>query len=171
MRHLKNPVWSLTVRLTHWLVAVGVLYNMLNDSGYMHRVIGYMCVAIIMLRIIHGVYKNALPSSHFYFPRFSLIKQHIAEIVSGKVTQHDGHNPLGMLAVYFIWLLIVLLALSGWLSRTDAYWGEDGPVLIHQVLSYILQGVVVLHVIAVLVMSKLQKQNLIKQMLTMKSKR
>ncbi len=157
-------MWSLFVRLTHWIVAFCVAINFFNDTGYTHRVIGYVCLGIVGLRILYGLHKNTLKSAHFYLPRLSSIKQHIAEIRTGIVAPHQGHNPLGMLAVYLIWLLIALLALTGWISRTDAYWGEDGPVMLHEVLSYLLQGVVVLHVLAVVVMSKLQKQNLIKAM-------
>ncbi len=158
-------MWSLFVRLTHWVVALCVLINFFNESGYAHRVIGYVCLGIVGLRILYGLRKNAQKSAQFYQPRLSSIKQHIAEIKSGFVTPHQGHNPLGMLAVYLIWLLIALLALTGWISRTDAYWGEDEPVIFHEILSYLLQCVVVLHVLAVVVMSKLQKKNLIKAMI------
>lgn len=166
----KNPAtWSLFVRLTHWVVAACVVVNFFNDTGYMHRIIGYVCLIIVGLRIGYGFRKKTVKSAQFYLPRLSLIKQHIAEIRQGHVAQQQGHNPLGILAVYLIWLLIALLALTGWISRTDAYWGEDGPVVLHEVLSYLLQGVVLLHLSAVLIMSKLQKQNLIKAMILKKS--
>lgn len=158
-------MWSLFVRLTHWVVALCVLINFFNDTGYTHRLIGYVCLGIVGLRILYGLHKNTSNNAHFYLPRLSLIKQHVAEIKTSHVAPYQGHNPLGMLAVYLIWLLIALLALTGWISRTDAYWGEDGAVILHETLSYLLQGVVVLHVLAVVVMSKLQKQNLIKAML------
>jgi cytochrome b len=61
-----------------------------------------------------------------------------------------------------MWLLIMLLGFSGWLSRTDMYWGEDLPVQMHEILSDLLQVMVVLHLLAVLLMSRLQNKNLIK---------
>ena len=91
------------------------------------------------------------------------------EVVLGHAILHRGHNPLGMLAIYMIWPLVVLLAFTGWLSRTDAYWGEDVPVLAHLLFSNLLLGLVVLHVAAVIVMSRLQKRNLIKAMFIGKS--
>jgi cytochrome b len=163
---MEKPVWSLTVRVTHWAVAVMVLLNMFNDTGYQHRVIGYFCVAVVILRILHGLQKNVLNSSRFYLPRISLIKAHVNDVFAGKAQHDKCHNPLGMLAVYIMWILIALLAFSGWLCRTDAFWGEDGPILIHQILAYLLLATVLTHVIAVLIMSKLQKQNLIKQMIS-----
>ncbi len=166
MNRPQKPVeWSSFVRLTHWVVAVSVIINFFNDTGYAHRMIGYVSLAMLGLRVIYGLRKKAVKSAQFYLPRCSLIKQHINEIKSGHVTQHQGHNPLGMLAVYLMWILIALLALTGWISRTDAYWGEDGPVILHEMLSYLLQCIVVLHLLAVVVMSRLQKQNLIKAMM------
>jgi cytochrome b len=42
------------------------------------------------------------------------------------------------------------------------YWGEDFPVQMHEILSDLLQVMVVLHLLAVLLMSRLQNKNLIK---------
>lgn len=85
--------------------------------------------------------------------------------MAGRSTHHAGHNPLGQYAVYIMWLLITLLGLTGWLSRTDQYWGEDWPVDMHIMLSFLLQGMVVLHLLAVVVMSVLERRNLIRGML------
>lgn len=161
--------WSFTVKVTHWLVALGVLLNMFNDTGYTHRTIGYVCIALILMRILHGMQKNVVASSRFYLPSISQAKQHVKAVFADKTNQHHGHNPLGMWAIYIMWMLIALLAFTGWLSRTDAFWGEDGPVILHQFLSNALLIVIVVHVIAVFVMSKLEKRNLIKQMIAGKT--
>lgn len=147
------------------MVAGGVLLNMANDTGYAHRMVGYGCVIVIAIRLLHGFLLKTHQSSRFYYPCLHLIKQHVVEIRARKISHHEGHNPLGMLAVYVIWLLILLLAISGWLSRTDAFWGEDAPVFVHEVLSYLLLVCVFVHVIAVFMMSILQKKNLIKPMI------
>lgn len=160
-----SQTWSIPVRLTHWLVAASVIVNMFNDTGYWHRMIGYACIVLIVLRAWHGLHANTIASSRFYCPSMQAIKQHWHELRSETIQSHHGHNPLGQLAVYVMWLLIVLLGFTGWLSRTDAYWGEDWPVVLHQYLSYALMSMVGLHLVAVAVMSKLQKKNLIKNMI------
>lgn len=163
-----TAVWPLIVRITHWLVALFVLTNFVNDTGYWHRVIGYVCIILMVFRIIHGVRTN-IAYARFYWPSYREILQHIQEMRLGEVTKHMGHNPLGQLAVYVMWLLIALLGLTGWLSRTDAYWGEDWPVDLHSYLSDALMLMVLLHVLAIAVISKLQKQNLVKRMVVGKS--
>lgn len=157
-----NTVWSLTVRLTHWAVATGVIINFFNDTGYWHRMVGYACILFVVLRLINGLWLSGAPASKFYVPKLTDIKLHLYELTAGRVTHHAGHNPLGQLAVYVMWLLIMLLGFTGWLSRTDMFWGEDLPVQIHEILSDLLQVMVVLHLLAVLLMSKLQNRNLIK---------
>jgi cytochrome b len=162
---IANPsTWTGFVRLTHWLVAISVLVNFFNDTGYWHRVIGYGCVVIILLRILYGL-TSSVQSSQLYWPSFHHLKTHFSELLTRQLQPHIGHNPLGQWAIYVMWFLIVLLAFTGWLSRTDAYWGEDWPVDLHMVFSNALQGLVVLHLLAVIVMSKLQRQNLIKKMI------
>lgn len=161
-------VWSLTVRLTHWLVALLVLTNFVNDTGYWHRVIGYGCLVLIVIRIIHGIRTNTV-NACFYWPTRQAVLQHLQEIRVRAVTEHAGHNPLGQLAVYVMWLLIVLLGFTGWLSRTDTYWGEDWPVDLHGYLSDALILMVLLHLLAIALISKLQKKNLVKKMITGKT--
>ncbi len=163
---MNTVIWSRTVRITHWLVALGVIINFFNETGEWHRLIGYACVLLIFFRIVAAFSKKALPSTRFYFPKLQAIKLHIAEVVSGKLSPHAGHNPLGQWAVYLIWALIFLLGFTGWLSRTDAFWGDNLPVDLHNLFSNILQGLVLLHVAAVALMSRLQKKNLVKQMVT-----
>ncbi len=165
---IETDVWPLTVRITHWLVAVFVLTNFVNDTGYWHRIIGYVCLILIVIRINHGV-KTSTPYARFYWPKCQAILQHLHEVREGAVTEHSAHNPLGQLAVYVMWLLIALLGLTGWLSRTDAYWGEDWPVDLHSYLSDALMLMVLLHLLAIAVISKLQKQNLVKRMIASKS--
>lgn len=160
-----GTIWPPVVRFTHWLVATGVIINFFNETGEWHRFIGYACVLFISLRIFVGFSPHAQQSARFYLPSLQAILQHIAEIRSRQFTQHVGHNPLGQWAVYCMWTLIFLLALTGWLSRTDQFWGEDWPVDLHELFSNVLQGLVLLHLAAVVLMSRLQKKNLLRQMI------
>lgn len=161
----KSVGWTWFVRATHWIVATGVLVNFFNDTGYWHRTIGYLCLGLVLARIVYGLLISKVSSSQFYLPSIKQLKTHIKELCERHVPAYSGHNPLGQWAVYVMWLLIALLAFTGWLSRTDAYWGEDWPVDSHEILSNILQGFVILHLLAIALMSKLQKHNLVKAML------
>ena len=123
----------------------------------------------MLSRIIYGLFLTETASSKLYIPTIANIKMHISELKTQHLSPHVGHNPLGQWAVYAIWTLILLLALTGWLSRTDAYWGEDWPVDLHAFFSNTLMLMAILHVSAIALISKLQKRNLVKSMIAGKS--
>jgi len=165
-------VWSLIVRLIHWLVAILVFINFINDTGWWHRFIGYLITALVFLRLVYGLFNRykcqpvaAAYASRLWWPSFADIKQHMNELKTGHVASRLGHNPLGQLGAYIMWALITGLALTGWLARTDMFWGEDWPVEIHHWLSDSLQGFIFLHISATILMSRLQKQNLVVSMI------
>lgn len=163
------PAWSWLVRLTHWLVALSVLINFFNESGYWHRLIGYAGLVLIAIRIANGCLASTPSHMRFFWPTKQAIIQHLQALKqSTAASAHPhtlGHNPLGQLAVYVMWGLMMALGFTGWLSRTDAYWGEDWPVDMHLYLSYALMGMVALHLIAIVTVSKKTNQHLVKQMI------
>ena len=162
-------LWPLWLRLSHWLVAAGVLALWLlshvwYETGVWHRGIGYALVAVILCRILAGLLtKHA--AARFTLPHWRAIALHLQHLRSGKLPVQYGHNPLGQYAVYLLWSVILLLALTGVLSRTDAFWGEDWPVALHALLSWLLMGIVVMHVLAVGYVGRRSGQALVKQML------
>jgi cytochrome b len=160
----KVNAWTVFVRLTHWLIACCVMINFFNDTGFWHRFIGYACITLVFLRLVYGLWLSKEPSSAFYIPNIANIKMHISALKAKQHKTYIGHNPLGQWAVYAMWVLLLLLVLSGWMSRTDDYWGEDWPVDIHLILSRLLQALVVLHLLAIIVISNRLKQNLVKAM-------
>jgi len=159
------------VRITHWLVAGALIFNFFSETGWVHRYVGYLAASLVLLRLVYGlpIIRSAINAghpAHLKWPTLGEIFHHLAEIRSGVVTPSDGHNPLGYLAAYLMWLLVLLLAFSGWLAGTDQYWGEDWPVDLHIAISYLLEGMVVIHLAAIVIMSNLQKENLLKAMIT-----
>lgn len=117
------------------------------------------------MQMLYGLWLSKEASPAFYLPNVASIRMHISAIKGKQHKVYIGQNPLGQWAVYAMWLLVFLLALSGWISRTDAYWGEDFPVDIHLVLSQLLQAMVV-HLLVIIVISKRLKQNLTKAMVS-----
>jgi cytochrome b len=162
---MASNTWPLIVRLSHWLVAAIVGFNLANETGYIHRLMGYIACVIVLLRIIYGLFFTRHHSAKLLWPSLTAIKTHISAVKSGHPEDYHGHNPLGLFAIYLMWGLIAMLAVTGWLSRTDLYWGEDWPVHIHEICADVLLGLITMHIIAVLIMSRLQKKNLIMSMI------
>lgn len=162
-------IWPWWVRLSHWLVASGIflvwlLTYVYYETDAWHRGLGYVVLGIVAMRIVAACFTR-VSAARLTFPRWQALCLHLAHLKQRHLPVVHGHNPLGQLAVYVIWTLIALLGFTGWLSRTDQYWGEDWPVTLHACLSYALMGMVVLHLVAVYVVSRLSRQHLVQQMI------
>lgn len=168
-------VWTIWVRLSHAIIAIGVislwcLVEFRHDTGELHRAIGYGITLVVMCRIAYGILARYLTARHqasrLCWPSWQDIRQHMEGLFNQQLTPHIGHNPLGQYAVYVMWGMMLSLAFTGWLSRTDAYWGEDGPVKSHAILSDGLLLMVMLHFMAVFWVGRLSRQRLIQQMVS-----
>jgi cytochrome b len=166
VQHRIENVWQWPVRIAHWLLASLVIINLFNDhGGKLHRYIGYVAVAAVVLRLLYGVIGPAGPA-RLHLPRPRSMWLHARAMLAGVVPRPAGHNPLGAAMTLLLWLLVLLLGLTGWVSRWDRFWGEDWPQDLHAVLACGLQGAVLLHLAGVVLSSALERQNLVKAMVT-----
>jgi cytochrome b len=162
-------IWPWWVRLSHWLVAFGVItlwlmaYG-LHETGKSHRVIGYALLVIVGVRVLAGFF-SGIATARLTWPSWQQIQHHWTHLKQGHLPVQHGHNPLGQLAVYALWACVGLLGVTGYLSRTDWLWGEGWPVDIHACLSIAFMMLVALHVLAVILTSRLSGQGLVLQML------
>ena len=161
-------VWDPVVRLLHWTLAVLVAIDLIHDDGDQpHRLIGYAAVAVVVLRLTwaaaashsHGSLAALKPSVSGSFAYLRAVRQ-------GRAPQPAGHNPLGVWMVWAIWTLVLLLGLTGWLSRTDAFWGDERLEDLHTWLADLMLLAVAVHLTGILVMSWRWRANLAAAMVT-----
>ena len=122
------PVWDRAVRVTHWAVAGLVLFDYFGDDsgGPLHRNLGYLAAALVLLRLAWAVVAPGAARFADWWPTPSRLRAHLVALRAGRPERRLGHNPLGALMMLALWALILALALTGWLSRLDAFWGGDG---------------------------------------------
>lgn len=167
-------VWDILVRFTHWAVAAGVIANLAftEDGGQIHEYVGYTVVALVVIRLLWGFIGTKYARFSDFFPTPKRVKSHLNELKAQHVnsqsvkTEHLGHNPLGALMMFALWGAIIGLGLTGYLMESQVLGNKDLFEEIHEVLANSLFFLVPLHVISAIVMSRLQKQNLIKSMVT-----
>lgn len=154
------------MRIAHWSVAALVIFNLFEESrDDAHRWVGYAAAAFVTLRLMYGcIDRTGAAGLHWPSPREAWL--HWREMRAGRVTRIAGHNPLGAAMALALWTLVLLLALTGWLSRTDRLWGEDWPLELHAWLADALLVCVILHFLGALVGSLLERQNLILSMIS-----
>jgi cytochrome b len=160
------PAWSLFVRLSHWAVAAIVLFDFFGDTGEWHRDLGYAAACLVALRVFHGLSRPREDAAHVGLPRPAALIQHVQGLLRGHARRELGHNPAGLCMALLMWTLVLALGVTGWMTQSDAYWGEDWLIGLHTWLARALQACVLAHWAGVIVMSRLQKENLAKAMLT-----
>ncbi|MDO3623708.1 cytochrome b/b6 domain-containing protein [Ralstonia pseudosolanacearum] len=166
------PVWDKVVRLTHWGVAALVLWELYEDSGGpLHRGLGYAAVALAAVRLAWGWIGSEAARFRTWAPRPAEVVRYVKALCTGRAPRHLSHNPAGAVVMFAMWTLILALGATGWLSRLDAFWGEDWPTDLHGLLADALAVLIVIHVAAAIVMSALHRENLIHAMLTGRKRR
>lgn len=131
-------VWTLNIRLLHWLMAAFVLINLfLYDEGDdIHNWLGYGTLAIVLFRFLIGLTSKGYdgfkkfplnPSELFTFLR-TLFKRNRKDYL--------GHNPAASYAYIVFWLLIIGLGVTGiLLVHVEEYFGSQVLEEIHAIMA------------------------------------
>lgn len=157
-------VWDVPTRLFHWTLATSIIVALLSGEGdsvlaRWHHPAGWIVVALLAFRLVWGF----VGGEHARFANFikpSHIPTHIRELRERNVESSLGHNPLGGLAV------IGLISLAALASGTGILLLNGGGEDLHEFFAYALLALVVAHVLAVIGMSLLSRENLIGAMIT-----
>jgi len=161
-------VWDLPLRLFHWLLVAAIAVAFLSaeqDSvlNQWHVLAGWVAGVLIAFRLVWGFVGGEL-SRFADFIRPSRIGSHLKEMMGGRVQPSVGHNPLGAIAV------VILLGLTAVVVWTGAFGGESAEDL-HELLAWTLLAMVGVHVAAVVAMSVIERENLVRAMVTGKKQR
>jgi cytochrome b len=156
-------VWDWPLRLFHWTLVIAIAVAFLSaeeDSplNQWHVISGWVVAILIVFRLVWG-FVGGEHSRFSDFVRLSRVGHHLRNLLRGHRQPCLGHNPLGAMAV------VVLLTLAAATVWTGAF-GGDGAEDLHEVIGWTLLAVVGIHVAAVVIMSMLERENLIRAMIT-----
>jgi cytochrome b len=161
-------VWDLPLRLFHWALAVAVLtaYFSANIFDNLHEVAGYTALALIAFRIVWGFAGTPYSRFRSSVRPFSAVLRYLAQIASGQPGRYLGLNPAGAAMSIALLALLVISTISGWMQITERFFGVDWVEKTHTWSSNLVLALVVIHVLGVLLMCVLQKENLVRAMIT-----
>jgi cytochrome b len=174
-------IWDLPTRLFHWVLVITFIVAMLSqgDDRYLdiHIVSGYLFFGLLGFRLIWGI----IGSHYARFSQFAFNWKAVWNYLTNlptKQRQHFlGHNPAGSWAIFIILGLGLIVSLTGLLTLG----GEEqhGPFAgmisfalgntiheWHEIIAWLLLGLISIHIIGVLIESWLHQENLIKAMIT-----
>jgi len=159
-------VWDILVRISHWLLvaSVAAAWFTRHGGGVWHEYIGYVALALVIIRVCWGfVGTRYARFSHFLRgPAYSI--KYIRSVINRTAKRYVGHNPLAAWMSVSLLVIVFLVSASGWLYTTDAYWGVEWVEDLHEMLTFILLGLVALHVLGLIHTSFHIKENLVMSM-------
>ncbi len=173
-------IWDLPLRLFHWgLAACFAAAWLARGDRWLdfHLFAGYLLGGLLLFRMWWGW--RGEPHARFQDFAFGwrAVWRYLVDILKGRPTRFAGHNPAGSWAIYLMFLLLALIVISGVLTLG----GEErhGPFAgwfgfstgacfheFHELLAWVMAGVVVIHLLGVLVESLQHRENLLAAMVT-----
>lgn len=161
-------VWSPAVRLFHWCLvgSFAIAWLSADEIKDLHEWAGYAVAALVAFRVAMGIAGSGYARFGQFVrgPRSTLA--YAGDVASGREARYLGHNPLGGVMVVALLASLALLALTGWLQTTDAYWGVEWVEEMHELLANAMLALVLLHVGGVVLASLRHRENLVRAMIT-----
>ena len=172
-------VWDLPVRLTHWLLVLGVAGSWASHYAGVewfawHRRFGYAVLVLVAFRIAWGF----VGTRHARFRSFLRGPRAILGYLRGvPAADPAGHNPLGALGVVALLVVLLAQAATGLFANDEImnagpFYGWIDPALsnritsVHRLLSDGLLALIAVHVLAVAWHVLARRRPLLRAMLT-----
>ncbi len=165
---LQPLIWDAPVRVFHWLMVLcfaGAYLTAERETWRLvHVTLGYTLAGLVVFRLLWGM----VGTRHARFSDFvrgpSAVIGYLRSIWHGRPEHHTGHNPAGAWAILALIALALGVSASGWALYSDL--GGEALEEVHEAIANLMLGLVVVHVAAVLVSSRLHRENLVGAMIT-----
>ena len=161
-------VWDLPVRMFHWLTVLSFAGAWLTAESerwrLLHVTLGYTLAGLLVFRVLWGL----IGTRHARFTAFvrgpGAVRLYLAALLRGQPEHAVGHNPAGALAILALLALGAVSAISGWAvyNQLGGDWLEEA----HELAASLMLAVVGVHILGVLVASRLHRENLAASMIT-----
>jgi len=161
-------VWDNAGRVFHWSLVLGITLEaaLLQTDGQWHIWVGYGVLALVAARIVWGFIGTRHARFSAFPPSVNGAVEHLREISAGEVRSSLSHNALGAFMVYNILATIIVIATTGYMMTTIAYFGISWVKDVHELMVNWLLFSVFLHIAGVIYESRRTKDNLVKSMIT-----
>jgi cytochrome b len=161
-------VWDWPLRVWHWALAVLVLIACVtpNIMDSLHQFAGYAVMGLLAFRLVWGFFGTR----HSRFERIGVklraAPNYLRSLFRGNTGRYLGLNPAGAVLLVAMLALLAISTVSGAMQVTvrffGVWWVEDSHAYSSNAI-IILAG---LHVLGTILMSVLQRENLVRAMFT-----
>ena len=165
-------VWDMPVRVFHWLLVICFAGAWLTSESerlaMIHYAFGYTAGLLVLIRLVWGVIGTRYARFTQFLKSPQAVIEHFMAMLRGHPHHDIGHNPAGGLVMFALMLLILLIGLTGYFSVKEILGNLVSEA--HEVLASLVLGLVIVHIIAAIGMSVIERQNLVRSMVTGKKK-
>ena len=161
-------VWDIPLRLWHWALAICVLAAWFTPTVYdrTHRIVGYAVLGLLAFRLVWGVLGSRYSRFRMVGVRLRAAPGYLWNLRRGMTGRYIGLNPAGTLMLVALLASLAVSTITGVMSVTVTFFGVWWVEDTHHYSSDAAIVLVVLHVLGVLLMGILQRENLIRAMIT-----
>jgi len=165
-------VWDMPVRVFHWLLVICFAGAWLSSESerwaLIHYAFGYTACLLVLIRLVWGVIGTRYARFSQFLKSPKAVIGHFMAMLRGHPHHTVGHNPAGGLVMFALMLLILLVGLTGYLSVKEFLGNLASEA--HEAVASLALGLVIIHIIAAIGMSWIERQNLVRSMVSGKKK-
>jgi cytochrome b len=161
-------VWDIPLRLWHWALAICVLAAWFTPTVYdrTHRIVGYAVLGLLAFRLVWGVLGSRYSRFRMVGVRLRAAPRYLLNLRRGITGRYIGLNPAGTVMLVALLVSLAVSTITGAMSVTVTFFGVWWVEDTHAWSSDAVIVLVLLHVAGVLLMGVLQRENLIRAMIT-----
>jgi cytochrome b len=162
------PVWDWPLRAWHWALVVFVLIAWFTPSKYdrLHRFAGYAVIGLLVFRLGWGFLGTRHSRFRALRARLRAAPAYLWGLCYGNSGRYVGLNPAGAAMMVALLSLLAISTITGAMQVTVRFFGIWWVEDTHSYSSDAVMILVVLHVVGTILMSIVQRENLIWAMFT-----
>lgn len=161
-------VWDIPTRVFHWLLVICFAGAWLTSESerlqMIHYAFGYSACVLVIFRVVWGFIGTRYARFTQFLKGPAEMMSHAKGLLSSNPHNTVGHNPVGGIVMVGLMLLILLIGLTGYFSVKEFLGDLMGEA--HEAIASLALAAVVIHIAAAIIMSLLQKENLVRSMVT-----
>jgi cytochrome b len=161
-------VWDMPVRVFHWLLVICFTGAWLSSESerwaLIHYAFGYTACLLVLIRLVWGLIGTRYARFSQFLKSPRAVIQHFMAMLRDHPHHDVGHNPAGGLVMFALMLLMLLIGFTGYLSVKEFLGNFVSEA--HEVVASLALSLVIVHIIAAIGMSLIEKQNLVRSMVS-----
>lgn len=175
-------VWDPLVRVFHWglVVAFFIAYLTEDELLTVHIYAGYTVLGLVLFRIIWGFIGTPYARFNSFVTSPRRAWHYLKDTLGRHAKHYLGHNPAGGAMIILLIISLIITTLTGivvygavesagpmgaWLGNSGEFW-EDLLEEVHEFFANFTVALVIIHVLGVIVESRIHRENLVKAMVT-----